>query len=384
MNKLLKLSILLIFPFAISAQTLSENAKVYLVTCGAGDDLYSVFGHSALWIVDSEKRIDAVFNYGTFDFDGFGFYLKFARGKLDYLLSISDFRYFLAGYKYEERYVTTQLLNLTFEEKTELFAALRENYKPENRAYRYDFFYDNCSTRLRDLLADLLGDKLDYHLEMVKEEKKSFRDFIDDYTFNVPWGDFGIDLALGLPTDIIADPFHQMFLPEHLMDAFGRATVTDENGVRQLVVATEEVLDLPRRSPQWQWFTPLQVFWLLFFIVLLFTIRTWKKDSRRFDNILFGIIGFVGIMLVLLWFATDHTATAKNFNLLWALPTWWLIAFLPSKSLWRLRFLRLHFVLLLAMFVGWFFLPQALHPAILPIGLVLLMRLLKQYRMSAA
>ena len=379
MNKI-KFLLLCVLPFFAQGQSLSESARISLLTCGGGDDLYSVFGHSAIRVNDPESGFDMVFNYGTFDFDAPNFYLKFARGKLDYVLSISSFNGFMRTYQYEERYVFEQELNLNSEERLLLFEALRTNYMPENRFYRYDFFYDNCSTRIRDILKKVLGDKLDYRFEDVEETDKSFRDYIDDYTFNVPWGDFGIDMALGLPTDKKVIPFHQMFLPEKMMDAFERGVITDENGARPLVSENRMLLDLPVRTPEWQWFTPVQVFWLLFVLTAIFTYVRRSSKGRTFDNILFTVIGLVGIVMVLLWFATDHTATAYNFNLLWSLPTWLLVAFLPSKSAWRLRFVRLHFILLLAMFVGWFFWPQALHIAVVPIGLTLMLRVFREYR----
>jgi hypothetical protein len=156
--------------------------------------------------------------------------------------------------------------------------------------------------------------------------------------------------------------------------------ITDENGARPLVADTRILLDLPPRTPEWQWFTPVQVFWLLFCFAAIFTYVYRKSKRRIFDNILFTVTGLVGVVMLLLWFATDHTATAYNFNLLWSLPRWLLVAFLPARSVWRLRFVRLHFILLLAMFAGWFFWPQALHIAVIPIGLTLMLRVFRAYR----
>ena len=365
--------LLLISSLFSSAQQLSPQAKASLLTCGAGDDLYSVFGHSALRIQDPARDLDIVFNYGTFDFDAPNFYLKFARGKLDYILSISTFSNFMRGYVYEERYVYEQDLNLSQADLDELFVALQVNYLPENRAYRYDFFYDNCSTRIRDLLKKVLGDRLDYHESAIEPVDKSFRDCIDEYTFNVPWGDFGIDLALGMPTDQQVSGFHLMFLPEYLKDAFDRATLEGE----PLVADARMLLDLPRRTPSFQWFTPAQLLWLFFIVTAFLAYK--RKLPLLFDRTLFAVIGLLGIAILLLWFATDHTATANNLNILWALPTWLLLAFAPRNSAFENYVARFHMLVLIALLLSWLFLPQALHYALVPLVLVLVIRLLPRY-----
>ncbi len=364
--------LLLAVAINLSAQTLSEEASVSLLTCGAGDDLYSVFGHSAIRVSDPESGIDVVFNYGTFDFDAPNFYLNFARGKLNYILSVSTFNGFMRSYVYEQRYVLEQVLQLTMPQKHALFAALKENAKPENRAYLYDFFYDNCSTRIRDMLQRVLGESLDYRLDAVPDNNLSFRDYVDENTFNVPWGDFGIDLALGLPTDKKVTPYHRMFLPEEMKLAFDRAEVYDDGGRATPLVSEERMLlDLPARSPVWQWGTPMQLFWLLALVYAIFWFRS--KRSAGWERVLHGIVGLVGLVMVLLWFATDHTATAWNFNLLWASPTWLLLTFAARGSLLHASLLRVHRVLLIAVLLGWFFWPQDLHSAVVPIVIMLLL-----------
>lgn len=366
MNFILTLLLFVFMHFGVHAQQLSEQAKASLITCGAGDDLYSVFGHSALRISDPDNNLDVVFNYGTFDFNTPHFYLKFAQGKLDYVLSTSTFSYFLREYEYEGRYVFEQDLNLPKEDLDALFQALLENYMPGNREYRYDFFYDNCSTRIRDLIKKILGGRLDYRLEDVDSTSMRFRDWIDLYTFNVPWGDFGIDLALGLPTDKKVNGFHEMFLPERMKEAFDRALLDGA----PLVSESRMILDFPIRDTYFQWFTPIQLAWALLVIVLL--LMWIKRYPVWLDTLFFAVFGLVGIALLLLWFATDHTATAYNLNLLWAMPTYLVILFSKSKIFWLAR---LHLVLLLFLILGWFFLPQALHPAVFPILMLLVVRI---------
>src|SRR5690606_31625041 len=152
--------------FALLATSISfaqhidtSRTRISLLTCTPGSELYSVFGHSALRVVDSNAVTDIVYNYGTFDFNDPNFYSKFVRGKLNYYLSTEYFRDFVYGYRLEGRGITEQVLLLTAEEKLALKKFLRENLKPENRHYAYDFFLDNCTTRLRDLIIGMASAK---------------------------------------------------------------------------------------------------------------------------------------------------------------------------------------------------------------------------------
>lgn len=362
-------------------QKLSDQAEMSLLTCGAGDDLYSVFGHSAIRVNDPVLGVDVVFNYGTFNFDAPNFYLNFARGKLNYILSVSSFKGFMRGYHYEERYVIEQVLSLSSVQKQALFNALINNHKPENREYLYDFFYDNCSTRIRDILMRVLGDQLDYRLDDAPKNDMSFRDYVDANTFNVPWGDLGIDLALGLPTDKMVTPFHRMFLPEEMKMAFNRAVIINDVGeVRSLVSKERMLLDLPPRSSVAQWGTPLQLFWVLAVLYLLY----WRKSPRYavLERSVYTVVGLVGVLMVLLWFATDHTATAWNFNLLWSFPTWLILAAAPLRSKMYEVVRRMHRVLLIAVLLGWFFWPQDLHSAVVPLSLLLFLSTFDRFKSS--
>ena len=152
---------------------LSEHSEISLMTCGPGEAMYSQFGHSALWVYDPINRIDRIYNYGTFDFEGSNFYYLFVRGIANYMLSVSNFQSFLNEYEEEDRTVEQQVLNLTLAEKQSLFYALEENYKPENRYYRYDFLYLNCSSVVRDKVFESLTRS--YELDQTDYDE-SFRD----------------------------------------------------------------------------------------------------------------------------------------------------------------------------------------------------------------
>lgn len=359
--------------FYALSQPLSQNTEVSLITCGSGKDLYSTFGHSAIHISDRTTGIDRVYNYGTFDFDTPNFYLKFARGKLNYMLSVTTFERFMRSYQFEGRWVKRQILNLTDEEKVALYNFLENNALPENRDYKYDFFYDNCSTRPRDVLENILGDRLHYP-ENPTDSIQTFRNLIDLYLTDLKWSDLGIDLALGSPTDKVASWREKMFLPDYLMSHFGQATV-DNGGVQEpLVVNTTLVLPENESLTKTDSSNINWIFWTLFAFCILTSFFINPKFLRWFDIVFFMTVGILGIFIALLWFATDHTATKWNFNLIWALPTWIWGAILLIRKKPNSRFFKVHAIFMAALLLFWIAIPQDFHTVVVPIILALAAR----------
>jgi len=352
---------------------LTENTEVSLITCGSGVDLYSTFGHSALHISDRSTGLDRVYNYGTFDFDTDNFYVKFARGKLKYSLNVTNSHRFLYTYQREGRWVKRQLLNLTATEKAELYAFLENNALPENKDYKYDFFYDNCSTRLRDVLEKVLGDKLHYPENPI-DSIQTFRNLIDIYLTELPWSDLGIDLALGSPTDNVASWRQKMFLPDYLMNHIGMTAVERDGGSQPLVSETTLVLAENTELTTSDSLNIMWIFWVLLAFAALTSFFVNPKFLRWFDIIFFFTIGLLGIFIALLWFATDHTATKLNFNLLWALPTWIWGAILLIRKKPNSRFFKVHAIIMFAIAVFWIAIPQDFHAAAIPIILALAAR----------
>ncbi|GAA5033612.1 hypothetical protein GCM10011506_26090 [Marivirga lumbricoides] len=354
--------------FAQRQARLSENSEISLITVAPGNELYSNFGHSALWVEDRENGLSVVFNYGTFDFDTPGFYMKFVRGKLDYMLSAGRISYLVNAAKAENRSVYQQKLNLTVAEKNSMYAFLIENIQPENRFYKYDFFYDNCTTRLRDIFELTLGDDLEWNR---KAEGYTFRYFLDIYLAEKPWQDFGIDLVLGQPTDKIATKREEMFLPDMLMYHVDAAT---NNG--KPLVEQEKMLFEAEKKTEEAGFTilPIHLTWLICILGVIFSIRYYKVgfNDRIFNVILFFITGLIGCLIFFLWFLSDHLATVNNWNILWAFPLNVVFAFLlfkkPAKK-WHTLYYAV-FGIVCFMLLGFFYtLPQQLHAAALPIVL---------------
>lgn len=376
------LSIFLLASTQCSAiDTLSNDARLTILTCSPGPDLYSIFGHTAIRLEDygNSHNWDMVYNYGTFDYYTENFYVKFARGKLPYQLSVSSFGDFQIEYLQTGRGIWEQELLLTQAEKQKLFELLEENYLPENRTYQYDFFYDNCSTRIRDIIAKACNN--DVNFTYVYARPHTFRQAIQSYLDYQPWSDFGIDLALGIPCDRVMQHTQGMFLPDSLMVEFNYAAHNDN----ALVKPIAEIIPAEYQLVSDTILTPILVFSLFFlihFILGFYFIKSKKKIFILTDRLIFTIAGLVGVLVVFLWFFTDHHATVWNLNILWANPLLLLFAFLPVSKMvgWKRKFLKIYLGILLALLLCWFFLPQKLHLAVIPIVLSIMFTLIKVLR----
>ncbi|GGC00099.1 hypothetical protein GCM10011325_29160 [Dyadobacter sediminis] len=312
--------------------TLSQEAKVSLITVGPGRELYSGFGHSVIWIYDPVLKLDNAYSYGSFSFETGNFYVKFLRGTLPYTISVAPLAPQSAYWRAENRSIKEQVLNLSTSQKQKLYNFLENNHLPQNREYQYKFFYDNCATRLAVALKAACGDSLEY--EGYKQEKLSFRQWIDRYAYlQNPWADFGMDLAIGTPSDEIADPEQATFLPDNLSKAFSKARMITPCGILPLVASTKE---LNRANPMSRnhRFTPMVVFWSLAIFVLAFTYWQIRRQKVNFtlDKILFSIAGLTGWLILLLWFGTNHGVTAYNYDILWAFPLWMPLIFFISEN----------------------------------------------------
>lgn len=384
MNRIWLTFLLIMAGLTGSAQTLSPTARITLLTCEPGDALYSTFGHSAIRVVDPLNGIDKVYNYGTFDFDTPGFYLKFMRGKLDYKLDVDGFREFDYAYRYFKRSFDEQTFNLNQQQVQAIYDYLEENYKPENRFYLYDFFFDNCATRIKDIFLDVLGDSVRLD-ETYTDTDKTFRDLIGEYLKGKAWTDLGIDLILGKVIDRPATAAEQTFLPDYLAKAMEGAIVVRPDGEESLVAGNVRLYDSGKiYKPTPFFLRPGVFFWPLLLVIAFLTWRGWKAGNTSFkpDGALYIIYGLAGLLIALLWFATDHTATANNLNILWALPTH-LIAggmlFRSQKPSW-LKFYFLGAAVLSGIVVlGWFFLGQEFHPASFPLVMIILIRNVRLY-----
>lgn len=367
--------------FSMAAQEPS-NIQISVITCGPGTDLYATFGHSAFRVQDITNSLDVVYNYGTFNFNTPNFYLKFARGKLLYSLSRERFEDFLYTYQLENRWVKEQILRLTDAQKIELLRFLETNYLPENRDYSYDFLFNNCSTKIPEVLGKVLGDSLKYGDDHLPT-RYTFRQLIQQYLNTNSWSSLGIDLALGAVIDRKASAYEHTFLPDYVFLQLDNAKL----GEVPLVQRDRDILDSNAQDAG-SYFTMSPAFWL--FLGLLFTVAITFIDfkngsrSRALDFIIFSLTGIAGLLLVFLWFFTDHTATAWNYNLLWVFPLNTVMAFHllrrqpPPKWMPPLMLLLSGFLMLLPLV--WILNIQAFSPLFILIWLCLGLRFAFLYR----
>jgi hypothetical protein len=367
------------FLFLISylsySQTDSCHLRISLLTCSPGEELYSTFGHSALRVTDSVTNEDIVYNYGTFSFDEPGFYTKFIRGKLLYYLSTQDFISFKQDYEAEKRSMIEQVLNLSCDEKQKMVQLLHENLMGENKFYKYDFLFDNCTTRLRDLLIKTADSPV--HFSTIIKDQTPFRQLIHAYLDmgDHQWSKLGIDLLLGAKTDAVMTNTEAMFLPDYLLKGFDSGRIA----AKRVVLSKNDVISLPGEKNKRDIVSdPIFIFSLLFVVIILMSFLK-NEGVRRFlygfDGFLFFISGFAGIAILFMWFGTDHVMCRNNYNLLWAWPTHAGMAFfIHSKKEWAKKYFSVTGAITLLVLLASFFLPQQLNPAFIPIILLLIIR----------
>ncbi|MBT8183450.1 MAG: DUF4105 domain-containing protein [Eudoraea sp.] len=358
---------------------LTSIAQVSVITCGPGPDLYSSFGHSAFRIQDASQGIDWVYNYGTFNFNAPNFYYNFAVGRPVFSLSVSTFPDFLYSYQLENRWVKEQLLALDDREKNALFRFLERNKLPENRDYKYDYLYDNCSTKIPEVLQQVLGQQLVFQ-DGDQLTDTTFRELIRENLKSNSWSSFGIDLALGAVIDRKIKRREQMFIPFKVREQISDA----QFGNKQILERERTILKAVKNSGGF-YFTTSPLFW--FVLLLIFTVAisyidiTNEVRSRLLDFFLFLVTGIIGLLIFFLWFLTDHSATAANLNILWAFPLnlvacYYLVKhgrYLPS---WFDKFLLGLLALLAMVLLLWIFGIQNFSPIITVIITTLAIRYL--------
>ncbi|MEB2778454.1 DUF4105 domain-containing protein [Algoriphagus sp. D3-2-R+10] len=357
----------------------AQQYQISLLTCDPGEQIYSSFGHSGIRVMDLASGRDVVYNYGTFDFGAPNFVLNFAGGRLEYYLSVSTFDRFIAEYDYFHRSVREQVLNLNEQQKIDLIRFLETNYLPENRAYRYDFFFDNCATRVRDAISTVLGDQLIWHDEEQEAVDKSFRELIDEMVYFMSWSDLGIDLALGSRLDRDATPLEEQFLPKYVEGAFARAEIQGDGPTRPLVGQNRVILDFEKPKGSFGAVNPYWIFWV---VAIAFTGITFIGIKKKrlfigFDVAFFGILGIIGLVISILWIYSLIPSTKWNWNILWAFPGHLVLAFtLLKKTIkpWVLKYLLFALIMADAAVVFWILGWQSFHPSLIPLLLVLILR----------
>ena len=374
--------VLIIFlPAKMIAQEikLSDTAEVSILTMGPGDVLNDSFGHSAFRVKDTKQNIDVVYNYGVYDFNTPNFYLKFAQGKLLYTLDRNNFSPFYNYYAKQNRWIKEQVLNLSSTEKKDIFNFLQNNFKPENRSYIYDFFFDNCATKIRDVLVVVLKNKISYQ-DSVDNNSYTFRELIQKNVDWNTWGSFGMDIAIGAVVDRKATYWEYQFLPEYVFKATGKAKLN--RGQEDISLVKKNInlfINSPKENKSNFFTSPLFIMGLLAFIILGITYKDFKNKirSRWLDVSIYTITGIIGVLLLLLWFATDHSTTHNNYNLLWAVPLSLLFVLAIAKKNpkpWLKRYVFFQILMLALLCLHWITGVQVFTFVLIPLLVALIVR----------
>jgi len=353
----------------------TSDTSVYLITCAPGTDTYSIYGHSALRIIIPEKKSDIAYNWGVFDFSTPNFVWKFAKGRLSYMLDAGSFDSFMQIYLYEKRSVYSQEINLESSEINELIGLIKENLKPENKSYRYDFFYDDCSTRIRDLIEKVVGKKLIYPPDEIKNVP-TFREKVGEYQKIYPWLKMGIDLIMGTPGDKKAFFRDRMFLPIDMQNNLSRAVINRNRKMIPLLQPAETLLEFdPPRVKQRFYSAPIFIFTLIF-ILIIFLSSLLKKHKlmRIMDSLIFTLFSILSLLMIFFNFFTDHQQMRNNLNIIWFNPFIIIcllcLLFRKTGQIW----FRIVFILSVVFFPVMVIFPNAVNISFVPVIFILALR----------
>lgn len=359
----------LLFVSLLSAQVqLSDSAKVSILTASPWSGAaYALYGHTAVLVQDDSTGVDAVFNYGFFDMSKPYFMYNFMRGKTDYILGVNTLQQFLEEYKKKGSEVVEQELNLSQSEKQNLWQALYVNSLPENREYRYNYFFDNCVTRPRDLTEKYVNGKIQYPADT---KKQTFRDLIHECVHPYPWMQFGIDLLIGSDADKPITLREKMFLPAYLMHAFeGASVVRPDTIALPLVKSSDVILKSVNKTDtlsEQAIFSPVLISFALLILSLLVSFIQIVKQNytlilKVYDTALFGVAGVAGFIIFFLMFFSVHPGTNPNWNFIWLNVFALLFAFLFWVKSFRNIVYIYHFInfaVLTLFLLFWWLIPQ--------------------------
>jgi hypothetical protein len=379
--KCLFFSLILFFPALAAKENIHQDIIISLLTTeSTTQEVYTAFGHTAIRVQVPDKNIDMAFNYGIFSFSD-GFIYKFVKGETDYRLGVTSYENALKEAKDEKNvFMYEQVLNLTGEEKEKLFTSLLENAQPENKYYRYNFFFDNCATRPMLQIEKAIDGTIHYP---ILNNTYTFRDLIYQKLADSPWYVFGIDLCLGSETDRIITDRELLFLPEELMRSYSESTIVTAEENRPLV-SEFSIVNYPDESVKNQsetstLFTPVYICWFFFFLIVIHTIfyNYNRKKDLWMDIILFSSYGLLGCLIFFLTFISEHPCTNPNYNLLWTNPLQLIFAILVLFKKLRkplIFYQLLNIILVATAIIGWYFIPQHYNNAFLPLMLAILLR----------
>ncbi len=300
----------------------SPTYRISLLTCSAGEEIYAYFGHTAIRVENLKTKEDYVYNYGQFNMDQPHFVWHFILGQTDYQMGKEPFNHFARIYTYINRNVSEQILNLKEQEAEKLVKNLQDNYKPQNRNYRYNYFYDNCSTRPYLVIRNSLEGTFIFGKKYIP---RSWRDEVNKYTHHASWSNFGMNLLLGAPTDEDMTKTEQLFLPFNLETTFQSAQIKDQDGnIRPLVIQqcqviqrdeTRAIADRKNSTPSINATTAAILFFILTLLITFIDFKR-KRITLWFDILLYIVFGLLGLVLIFMSVFSKHPCLTPNYELL--------------------------------------------------------------------
>ena len=374
MRKFLGLLVFMLGMLSVRAASL-DSVRISLLTCEPGSEIYALFGHSAIRYENPAKQEDWVFNYGMFNFKEPNFVMRFVKGETDYQLGVVPFRYFEAEYGMRGSSVYQQELNLTNAEKEKLAGLLFENYLPANRVYRYNYFYDNCTTRARDKIEESIQGKVVYP---VSDRVVSYRDILHEFTAGSEWSEFGIDLCLGSEADEPIDERKQMFAPFYMLAAARGAVIHRTDTMMPFVRKETKIVDAVLEDEPAFPLSPMACALLLLAVTVIIVGRGLYKGRQclAWNVVMFLLQGLGGCIIAFLFFFSLHPTVGSNwllilFNPLPLIYLPWLIGrgIKQQKDPYHVynAVVLTSFILLMP------FLPQEFNLTVLPLALNLLL-----------
>ena len=358
-----------------------DSVEFSLLTCQPHDEVYSLYGHTAIRYHELRSGgLDWAFNYGVFDFKKPHFVARFVFGLTDYELGAYPYKYFVKEYRRFGSMVTEQVLNLTDEEKMTLHDALAINLRPENRIYRYNYFYNNCTTKARDIIESCINGKVEYAGR--EDYTPSYRDMVHSMTRNNPWSRFGNDLLLGIKADWKTDLRQQEFLPGNLMYDFDHAQIYSNGNYRPLIkerrIAVPAGVQIIESGFP---LTPLACAAILLAVGIVIFFFEWRK-KRAFvlwDVLLMMTTGTIGIVLTLMLFS-QHPTVSLNLQIILCNPLPWLFLW-PVIRGRETRYWKITAILAVLFLIGSFF--QCYAEGIHVLALCLLMQCYANMKIKA-
>ena len=358
-----------------------DSVEFSLLTCQPHDEVYSLYGHTAIRYHELRPGgLDWAFNYGVFDFKKPHFVARFVFGLTDYELGAYPYKYFVKEYRRFGSMVTEQVLNLTDEEKMALHDALAINLRPENKIYRYNYFYNNCTTKARDIIESCINGKVEYAER--KDYTPSYRDMVHSMTRNNPWSRFGNDLLLGIKADWKTDLRQQEFLPGNLLYDFDHAQIYSNGNYRPLIkerrIAVPAGVQIIESGFP---LTPLACAAILLAVGIVIFFVEWRK-KRVFvlwDVLLMITTGTIGIVLTLMLFS-QHPTVSLNLQIILCNPLPWLFLW-PVIRGRETRYWKITAILAVLFLIGSFF--QCYAEGIHVLALCLLMQCYANMKIKA-